>query len=401
MLVGNSEHNVCWNCGHHNKKSDVICENCGMGLQIDDEMMENEDISSSEIISEIETPQEIAEGNVCWNCGHHNLEGEIVCENCGMGLQIDEDMTEVESSETTSVESQEEETFATLDELDSLLDDTEDVSLGTLGDELDALLEEDDEELDIDSILKESSVPEIPQIVETKELTDEKATTSPAVPAITDVSPSEDVFVAEPENLQMPAIPTFDDFAIEKEEEIEQELSPVYVSKASTSTRKFLSLMGQYFYWFFVYLLIGILSIDLQDPNVLVQDIPKAINENFFVIRLSKHLFLGVFVFLPMGWFFSYKLKQWNVTRKAVYGFLFIIGQFFVFSILTLGLLLLNPGVVFSLYLIMGWADFWISFLLGGVLMFFAGYNVLFDPIYKISPMHELEELESLKQSIQ
>ncbi|RMG32542.1 MAG: zinc ribbon domain-containing protein [Methanobacteriota archaeon] len=336
-----------------------------------------------------------SEKKPCWNCGHSVGENDVVCENCGMGLLIEEETKE----ETT------------IDELDALLEDVDDISIGSFDEELDSILEETTEDFDIDVLLSDDSdtlEPETPPTTqhhepqESQEFRVEDRNLPDMLENISKVKEesleADEVFVAEPQTstISVPEIPSFEDFQ-EKEEvvEVEQELV-VPKKKSGRNLRILVSLFSQYVYWSFIFILLGVLSIDLNDPNVVIPDILPLYNLGFDVITLSPHLYFGVGVFFPMGWFFRYKLKQWNSSPSILKGLLFLIGQFVFHSIFIFALLLLNPGVVFSLYLLASWFSMLVSIFVGGLLTFFFGYRFFFEQIYEMTPASRLEELEAV-----
>ncbi len=336
-----------------------------------------------------------SEKKPCWNCGQPVGEDDVVCENCGMGLLIEE-----ETKETSA-----------LDELDALLDGADDLSIESIDQELDSILEETEEDFDIEEFLietpsetenvEEDQGQQIPETAETQEFRVVERNLPEMLENISNVKEEQmeesEVFVAEPERpaISIPEIPTFDDFQELEVQEVTVEHEKV--RSETGRTRKILvSLLSQYFYWSFVFILLGVLSIDLNDPNVVIPDILPLYRLGFNVVTVSPHLYFGVGVFYPMGWFFRYKLKQWNSTATVGKGLLFLIGQIIFHSILIYALLLLNPGVVFSLYLIASWFSMIVSIFVGGLLTFFFGYRFLFDPIYELTPASNLEELEAV-----
>lgn len=328
----------------------------------------------------------------CWNCGHPVGQEDVICENCGMGLLIEDDKTE----ETT------------IDELDALIEGKNDLSLGSLNEELDSLLTEEDD-LDLNDFLietpDENNTTQITDHPTTAESSQDFTVTEKSLPQmlekISEVSEAEpqedqDVFVAHPEpSFTMPAIPSFEEIETETETEPESSMVEV-VAHPINGKRIFLSTFGQFVYWYFVFLLIGVLTVDITDPNVLIPDIPILYNLGFDVIRISEHLYFGVGLFLPMGWFFRYKLNQWGVNPSVGKGITFLVLQLLVHSLFTYGLLLLNPGVIFSLYIIAAWFVHLISLFIGGMLTYFMGYKFLFKVIYETTPASKLQDLESV-----
>jgi hypothetical protein len=116
---------------------------------------------------------------------------------------------------------------------------------------------------------------------------------------------------------------------------------------------------------------------------------------------LPEGYILSWIAFLAMGFFLSYKIRQYNVIPTYKHALIFLVGFTVIFLLtMQIGLYLFNP-LVFNgeydpyhflptLYFYLGWVNFLAYFFSAGVIMFVIGFKPMFDFIYSRTPMYEL-----------
>jgi hypothetical protein len=160
----------------------------------------------------------------------------------------------------------------------------------------------------------------------------------------------------------------------------------------------------QYSYWILVFFLITAGSLEVSSQNISVPN-PKA---SAYEI-LPEGYILAWIAFLTMGFFLSYKIRQYGVTPKYRYAIYYLIGfTILFFLIMQIGVYLFNPSIFSegtynsynylpTLYFYLGFVNYLAYFFSAGILMFVIGYKPLFNSIYTRTPMSELRpELATL-----
>ena len=343
----------------------------------------------------------VATSKLCWNCNEAIEEDAIVCLNCGMGQDVPQDVSS-----------------SPLDELDALLEDTANEPITEIEADLDELLQDD--ELSIDDILDSELEDSIDDLNLSDSLDSEEIDTtslsSPEVPDFDTLSTS--VELPDFDTLEEPSSSTLEEIPLEdpstdvvafkkpksseivydlpqfpeleqplKEETIaeEVEITSVPIKK----NRIFLSIMGQYLYWFFIFLTTAVVAVDLIDPNVPIVSLQRS------QLEINHLFFLGAAFYLPFGWFFGYKLEQWQFERNWQFATVYIIGFFLCSTLIRSILLAISSSELFSLYILYGWYLTWSSLFFGGLLFFLLGYRFLYEAIENLSPHLRIRDILS------
>ena len=326
----------------------------------------------------------------CSNCHKRVKATETICPECGMGLEplkkdlLDfSDLGEEEDSGDISIDTDDLLNFDSLDE--------EDVDL-------------DESELSAPSLPTMDTSPAVPAM-----------DASPAVPSM-DTSPTvpsmDSPQVDEP---KMPSfsetttdtftIPSFDsEITSQQEPEVkdEQEVTDL-IDLHNLPIRSLIWLFGsQYVYWFFVFFIINVASFKVLEPTLLIENlIPTMIKPavsplgeqiyEFNTIQLSPVLFIfGWLSYLPMGWFFKFKLEQYNVHHKWYHVFTFLAG-FLLFSVVPAIIIPSFTGSIISrLYFLLIPIEILITFFTLGIGTFYLGYSFLYQSIYSYTPISKI-----------
>ncbi|MHA2248827.1 MAG: zinc ribbon domain-containing protein [Candidatus Kariarchaeaceae archaeon] len=306
----------------------------------------------------------------CWACGEKIAASSKSCPECGMPL------------EEASIDT---------DDLDSFLDETADT---TKDDDFPSLPEIDDDS-DMPSmpdISGDEDFPSMPEIGDDTSIIDEVSsmessvveTMEPDVELSKVMEPPEKVL----EDEDMPSMPDFDDVKFD-EDEIEEEVvtHAERVSLSSLSIKQISRLyLTQWTYWTMVFIVIAFASIEVLDPNFD----PDAINSSQFDI-LPESFLMAWLSFLPMGWFFGYKLRQQNIIPKLLYSVYFIIGQaIWLLVIVFLTQSLFDPNYIMTTYLGITIYNFLIGFLTAGFLIYYASYSLYWNKIFELTPISDL-----------
>lgn len=161
--------------------------------------------------------------------------------------------------------------------------------------------------------------------------------------------------------------------------------------------KKLVWLFGtQYLYWMIVFFLITAGSLKIISQNITVPN-PSATAYDI----LPEGYILSWLAFLAMGFFLSYKIRQYNINPTYRHAFGFLIGFTVIFMLtMQIGLYLFNPSIfngqyepyyyLPTLYFYLGWVNYLAYFFSAGVIMFIIGFKPMFDFIFSRTPMYEL-----------
>ena len=148
--------------------------------------------------------------------------------------------------------------------------------------------------------------------------------------------------------------------------------------------------LPQWLYWSFVFLVISFVSLEIIDPNINLDEAKS------FQFEVSPEVFIFSWIsFVPMGFFYAFKLRKHKITPKAQYGIIFITGQFISLIIISRILLIFINGKIefnpydniLSFYILFSQYLFLISFLTSGFLLFYVSYNLYWKEIYNLTPL--------------
>ena len=170
-------------------------------------------------------------------------------------------------------------------------------------------------------------------------------------------------------------------------EEITEETKSVSIKK----TKIVWLFTSQIFYWTTVYIFIVFASFEVINPNFN----PYAISATDFTISPFGFL-IAWGSFFAMGWFFSYKLRSYNIVPRIYHAVVFLI--LYSISIFTTSIFLnylYNPtqsplNYVLTGYLLLIPQHFLATFLTAGWFSFALGYKYLWMQVFKLSPQHEM-----------
>ncbi|MHA2032408.1 MAG: hypothetical protein ACW99Q_23790, partial [Candidatus Kariarchaeaceae archaeon] len=249
----------------------------------------------------------------CWACEATIPKSVQVCPNCDMPMS--------ESSED-------------VEDIDSLLNDlateksTEEFEMPDLPE----FTMDSDTSLDQDSTIDEE-LPIIPSFDETltESISDDELPIIPdfddSTPTIPDFEQDDDLIQDELEPLtpelvedeELPIIPSFDDMDIRIEEDEDVKVDVVISDEVSLSDLSMKQLsrifLPQLTYWTLVFIIISLSGVSVNNSNFDLD----VINSNHYSLNAELFLF-GWIAFLPMGWFYRYKLNQYNVKDSTLYG---------------------------------------------------------------------------------
>ncbi|MCE7736632.1 MAG: hypothetical protein GPJ54_17245 [Candidatus Heimdallarchaeota archaeon] len=332
----------------------------------------------------------------CWACDKSIPKSSLVCPFC--------DMPMTDSSDE-------------VDDIDSLLDDLSSKSsdiddslpdIPTFGEET-QVTESSDEDM---PAIPEFNLESTEEILETDQ-------ERPTIPSFDDEMPTIPDFDSElddndqtidvvsseviSDEISEPKIPDFEDdtTSLDDIEETIELLKGESINLSNLSTKQKLRIfIPQLTYWSLVFIIISMAGVKVDNSNFDFD----TLNQDYYSIKAELFLF-GWISFLPMGWFYRYKLNQFNVKESLSYGFLYLIVQFLFLSIVSLILFLfINPDAqlaslsdtdtsvtaIMTTYVYFSWLGFVITGLTLGFLLFFVGYRFYFDQIYKTTPLSEI-----------
>ena len=269
----------------------------------------------------------------------------------------------------------------------------------------------DDEDIDLDE--SDLNAPAIPSMDSSPAIP--SMDSSPAIPSMDSSQVDEPKLPSFGESPDVPTfgetttdtftIPSFDSEIIsQKEPEVEekQELTGM-VDLHNLPIHSLIWLFGsQYLYWFFVFFIINVASFKVLEPTLLIENlIPTMIKPavsplgeqiyKFNTIQLSPVLFIfGWLSYLPMGWFFKFKLEQYNVHHKWYHVFTFLVG-FLLFSVVpAIAIPSFTGSIISNLYFLLIPIEIVVTFFTLGIGTFYLGYSFLYQSIYSYTPMSKL-----------
>ncbi len=334
----------------------------------------------------------------CWACNEVAPKTAEICPNCDMPLK--------ESTEE-------------IDDIDSLLDDLSKKSTTTIepdiqDDDIPVIPDFSDELPDIPDFDSEPAIPEFRD--ELPDIPDFDSETLSDNNLDLDIDVSETIISEQieepPESVKIdekvieeafPDIPTFEDEDKDIEDEKEKVISEIgeKISLKSLSTKQKLRIfVPQLTYWSIVFIIISFASLTVTNSNFTLEEFTP----DYYEIGAELFLF-GWISFIPMGWFYRYKLNQYEVKDSMIYGFLYIILQLVYLGIMTIiFFLLVNPDAqistlsdtdtaittIMSTYVYFSFLSFLISGLTFGFFLFFVGYKFYYRHIYEITPASKL-----------
>lgn len=345
---------------------------------------------------------------LCWACDKSIPKSSLVCPFCDMP-------TADSSDEVGDIDSLLNDLSAKTSEIDEALPD-----IPTFGEDIPVTESTDDDmpsipEFNLDTneeqLTIEDKTPSIPSFDESMPVIPDFDSELFDNNSIIDASESKigSDEISQPEipdfgDDEFPSIPTFDgEETIPTEDDVESlELIDGEVRNLSNlSTKQILRIfIPQLTYWSFVFVIISIAGVKIDNSNFDLD----TFNPNHYRIKAELFLF-GWLTFLPMGWFYRFKLNQYNVKESMLYGILYLFLQLLYLSILSLILfLIVNPDAqltsitetntsvtaIMTTYVYFSWLGFVITGLTLGFLLFFVGYRFYFNQIYKITPLSEI-----------
>ena len=157
------------------------------------------------------------------------------------------------------------------------------------------------------------------------------------------------------------------------------------------------TLVSQHLYLSIVYTILVFTTFEVVNPNMN----PIQLDPTDFII--SPVAFLGGWLLLfVMGWYFGYTLRKNKIPGKFRYLLIYFITQVIVVFLISIILLLtINPSylsgdLIATNYLMTSYylfipTHYLIILFTGGWFTFILGYRLIWDRIYKLSPMYQLE----------
>ncbi|MHA2169069.1 MAG: zinc ribbon domain-containing protein [Candidatus Kariarchaeaceae archaeon] len=327
--------------------------------------------------------------STCWACGA-DIDSQVTeCPKCGMPI------------ENKQVDSQDIDSF--LDEAVDSMDLPSDMELPELPSD-----EVTEEETDL-------SYPEMPEIGESLDEVDIKSDiVSPISEEPTQITPVEIPEVEEVTDdaiSDMPTIPDmdFDDFVDEtlEEEELVVELPQLELSALSKKEIAKL-FVPQLIYWSIVFFIISFISYEIIDPNLTLGS-DSSVTSDQFEIHPEAFLFAWV-SFLPMGWFFGYKLRLMGIKPKIQYAILFLFSLLlFQLIIVVILLFYLNPNLqingslelsnfsqfnyILSSFMIFTIYNYLVTAFTAGIVIFYSSYKSYWSNIYELTPLSDIKSM--------
>ena len=146
------------------------------------------------------------------------------------------------------------------------------------------------------------------------------------------------------------------------------------------------SLFTQLFYWTIIFVVLAIFSIEIINPQFNVDFL---LSDDFTINPIG--FLYGWISFLAMGWFNSYKLRQLSIQPKLYMGLIFVLSNYvfiLIVSNIIESIFLTNLiDMVFIMYFNQSSNIFLSTFLTGGWLSYYAGYQYLWKSIYNVTPI--------------
>ena len=146
------------------------------------------------------------------------------------------------------------------------------------------------------------------------------------------------------------------------------------------------SLFTQLFYWTIIFVVLAFFSIEIINPQFNVDFL---LSDDFTINPIG--FLYGWISFLAMGWFNSYKLRQLSIQPKLYMGLIFVLSNYvfiLIVSNIIESIFLTNLiDMVFIMYFNQSSNIFLSTFLTGGWLSYYAGYQYLWKSIYNVTPI--------------
>jgi len=146
------------------------------------------------------------------------------------------------------------------------------------------------------------------------------------------------------------------------------------------------SLFTQLFYWTIIFVVLAIFSIEIINPQFNVDFL---LSDDFTINPIG--FVFGWMSFLAMGWFNSYKLRKLSIEPKLYMGLIFVLLNYvfiLIVSNIIEAIFLTNLiDMVLIMYFKQSSNIFLSTFLTGGWLSYYAGYQYLWKSIYNVTPI--------------
>ena len=146
------------------------------------------------------------------------------------------------------------------------------------------------------------------------------------------------------------------------------------------------SLFTQLFYWTVIFVVLAFFSIEIINPQFNVDFL---LSDDFTINPIG--FLYGWMSFLAMGWFNSYKLRQLSIQPKFYMGLIFVLLNYvfiLIVSNIIESIFLTNLiDMVLIMYFNQSSNIFLSTFLTGGWLSYYAGYQYLWKSIYNVTPI--------------
>ncbi len=225
---------------------------------------------------------------------------------------------------------------------------------------------------------------------------------SPSVPSFDESSPSVPSFESSTQEIQ---IPSFDEEFKSEERTMEEErteaIDRVDLHKLGVKKNIWL-FVAQYTYWFFIFFIINVASIKVLVPTVRLDNLiqtmitptTSSLGEQiyeFSAIQISPVFFLFSWMsYIPMGWFYRYKLEQYKVAKKWYHPLGFLLGFIFFSVGPAIAVLSITDSIIPILYFFLIPGEIFITLFTMGIGTFYLGYLVLYDYFYEMTPISKL-----------
>lgn len=344
----------------------------------------------------------------CWACDKSIPKSSLVCPFCDMPTADSSDEVEDIDSLLNDLSTQTSKIDDTLPNIPTFGDETP-AAESTNGDM--PSIPEFNLDINEEEVTVDDETPSVPSFDESMPTIPDFDSESVENDSIIDTSDTEIISdeISQPEipdfgDDEFPSIPTFDDDeSISMEDEVAQsELVDGEVRDLSNlSTKQKLRIfLPQLTYWSLVFVIISFAGVKVDNSNFDLD----TFNPEYYSVKAELFLF-GWLAFLPMGWFYRYKLNQYNVKESMFYGLLYLFLQLLYLSVVSLILfLIVNPDAqltsisdtntsvtaIMTTYVYFSWLGFVITGLTLGFLLFFVGYRFYFNQIYKTTPLSEI-----------
>jgi hypothetical protein len=344
--------------------------------------------------------------STCWACGA-DIDSQVTeCPKCGMPL------------EDKQVDSQEIDSF--LDETVETMDLPSDMDLPELPTDDDIASESDFTlpEMPSEEISEEQTDPSSPEMPEIGESVDEfdmkSEVVSPLDDEPTQITPVETPDVEQVTDdaiSEMPTIPDidFDDIIDETLEEEELDVTLPQLELSALTKKEIARLfLPQLTYWTLVFFIISFISYKIIDPNLRLGSDFSVTSAQF---KIYPEAFLFAWIsFLPMGWFFGYRLRLMEIKPKFQYAILFLFSLLlFQLILVVIILFYLNPNLqisgalelsnfdpfhyILSSFIIFTIYNYLVTAFTAGIVIFYASYKSYWSNIYELTPLSDIKTM--------